>query len=71
MWEGIDDDQETKSNTTWLAECMTNSLLIWVTDVSYNRKKARDLSGVEWIIFCIRIGMRLMGTFWEKSTGAN
>ena len=50
---------------------MTNRSLIWVTDGSYNRKKARDLSGVGWIIFCTRTGMRLMGTFWEKSTGAN
>jgi hypothetical protein len=38
---------------------------------SYDRKKARDLSGVGWIIFCTRTGLRLMGTFWEKSTGAN
>jgi hypothetical protein len=26
---------------------------------------------VGWIIFCIRTGLRLMGTFWVKSTGAN
>ena len=50
---------------------MTNSLLIWVTDSSYSRKKARDLSSVGWIIFCTGTGKRLMGTFWEKSTGAN
>ena len=40
MWEGIDDEQDTNSDTTWLAEGMTNSLLIWVTEGSYNRKKA-------------------------------
>ncbi len=50
---------------------MTHNLLIWVTDGSYDRKKARDLSGVGWIIFCTRTGLRLKGTFWEKSAGAN
>ncbi len=71
MWEGIDDDQDTKSDMTWIAEGMTHNLLIWVTDGSYDRKKAQDLSDVGWIIFCTRTGLRLMGTFWEKSTGAN
>ncbi len=71
MWEGIDDDQDTKLDMTWIAEGMTHNSLIWVTDDSYDRKKARDLSGVGWIIFCTRTGLRLMGTFWEKSTGAN
>ena len=71
MWEGIDDGQDTKSDTTWIAEGMTHNLLIWVTDCSYDRKKARDLSGVGWIIFCTWTGLRLTGTFWEKSTGAN
>ena len=71
VWEGINSNQNTKSNTTWLAEGMTNSSLIWVTDGSYNRKKAQDLSNVRWIILCTRTGKRLMGTFWEKSTGTN
>ena len=71
MWEGINNDQETKSDTTWLADGMTNSLLIWVTDGSYNQKKVWDLSGVGWIIFCTRTGKRLVGTFWEKSARAN
>ncbi len=71
MWEGIDDDQDTKSDMTWIAEGMTHNLLIWVTDSSYDRKKAQHLSRVGWIIFCTRTGLRLMGTFWEKSTGEN
>jgi hypothetical protein len=71
MWEGIDNDQDKKSDMSWKAEGMTHNSLIWVTDGSYNRKKARDLSGVGWIIFRTRTGLRLTGTFWEKSTGAN
>ena len=46
MWEGIDNDQDKKSDMSWKAEGMTHNSLIWVTDGSYNRKKARDLSGV-------------------------
>ena len=71
MWEGIDNDHDKKSDMSWRAKGMTHNSLIWVTDGSYNRKKARDLSGVGWIIFCTRTGLRLGGTFWEKSTGAN
>ena len=50
MWEKIDTDQDTTSETTWLADGMTNSLLIWVTDGSYNQKKEQDLSSIGWII---------------------
>ena len=71
MWDGIDNDQDTKSDTTWISEGMTHYLLIWVADGSWGRKKAQDLSSVGWIIFCPRTGLRLTGTFWEKSTRAN
>jgi hypothetical protein len=46
---------------------MTNNSLIWVTDGLYDRKKAIDLCGVGWIIFCTKTGFHLTGTFWEKS----
>jgi hypothetical protein len=71
MWEGIDGDQETKEDATWIANGMRHNSLIWVTDGSHNKKKASDLSGVGWIIFCTRTGLRLVGTFWEKPTWAN
>ncbi len=67
MWEGIDDDQTTKGDVTWIAEGMRNNLLIWVTDGSYDRKKAKELGGIGWIIFCTQTGLCLTGTFWEKS----
>jgi hypothetical protein len=50
---------------------MANNSLVWVTDGSYDRKKAIDLCGVEWIIFCTKTGFHLTGTFWEKSTLAS
>jgi hypothetical protein len=71
MWERIENDQETKEDATWIANGMRHNLLIWVTDGSYNRKKASNLSGVGWIICCTRTGLRLVGTFWENSTWAN
>jgi hypothetical protein len=42
-----------------------------MTDGSYSRKRAADLSGVGWIIFCKRTGLQMTGTFWEKSPSAS
>ncbi len=71
MWEGIDEDQTTKEDVTWIVEGMRNNTLIWVTDGSYDRKKAKEPSRAGWIIFCTRTGLRLKGTFWEKSNTAS
>jgi hypothetical protein len=57
MWEGIDEDQATKEDVTWIAKGMRNNMLIWVADGSYDRKKAKELSGVGWIIFCTKTGL--------------
>jgi hypothetical protein len=67
MWEDIHNSQETKEDTTWIAAGMKTGTLIWTTDRSYNRKRATNLSGVRWIIFCRKSGLRLTGMFWEKS----
>ncbi len=66
MWDDIDFAQETTLDLKWVAEGMQNSTLVWTTDRSYNRKRAADLSGVGWIIFCKRTGLRMTGMFWEK-----
>ncbi len=63
MWEGIDATQRTKEDTTWIAEGMQEGTLIWTTDGSYDRKRAADLLGVSWIIFCKRTGLHLTGSF--------
>jgi hypothetical protein len=52
MWEGVEDGQATKSNRSWLVLGMKLDSLLWVTDGSYDRKRAPVLSGVGWIIFC-------------------
>jgi hypothetical protein len=71
MWEGVDDNQVTKHDLTWLVEGMTSGLLIWVTDGSYNKLKAPDVSGAGWIFFCTTTGKRLTGWFWEVSNTAS
>ena len=71
MWEGIDDNQPTKHELTWIVEGMRNRTLSWVTDGSYNRKIAEKISGVGWVIFCTKTGKRLTGWFWEKSESAD
>jgi hypothetical protein len=50
---------------------MTEGSLIWTTDRSYDRKRAADLLGVGWIIFCKTTGKRIMGSFWERSSTAS
>jgi hypothetical protein len=42
-----------------------------MTDGSYDRNWAANLSGVGWIIFCKRTGLCMTGTFWEKSPSAS
>ncbi len=71
MWDDIDFTQDTTQDLKWVAEGMQNNTLVWTTDGSYNRKQAADLSGVGWIIFCKRIGLRMTGTFWEKYPSAS
>jgi hypothetical protein len=71
MWEGIEAGKGLPYNMSWVAEGMKNNTLLWVTDGSYDRKKAIDLSGVGWIIFCTKTGFRQTGTFWKKSNLAS
>jgi len=71
MWESIDDSQQSKLNLSWLVEGMQLNTLTWVTDGSYDRKRAADLCGVRWVIFCSKTGLRLTGTFWERLPSAS
>ncbi len=65
MWERIEDGQATKSDLSRLVQGMRSDSLLWVTDGSYDRKRAPVLSGVGWIIFCQHTGKRLVGSFWD------
>ncbi len=65
MWEVIEPVKETLVDISWMVDGLKNGSLIWVTNGSYNQKKAKDLCGVGWMIFCTNTGFRLTGTFWE------
>ncbi len=56
MWEGIEASKGLPYDMSWVAEGMKNNTLLCVTDGSYDRKRAIDLSGVGWIIFCTKFG---------------
>ncbi len=71
MWEGVEDSQATKHDLSWLIQGMETNSLIWVTDGSYDRKRASVISSVGWIIFCQTTGKHLVGSFWEKSPSAS
>jgi hypothetical protein len=71
MWDRVKDSQATKHDPSWLIQGMETNSLIWVTDGSYDRKRAPVISGVGWIIFCQMTGKRLVGLFWEKSSLAS
>jgi hypothetical protein len=71
MWDNIDPGAHSKDNLLWIGEGTTKGLLIWTTDGSYNRKKAVDLSGAGWIIFCRNTGRQITGAFWERSSTAS
>jgi hypothetical protein len=56
MWQEISNGDKPKDDTQWVADGMMVGTLIWTTNGSYDRKKAADLSGVGWIIFCKATG---------------
>jgi hypothetical protein len=56
MWQEISNGNKPKDDMQWVANGMMAGTLIWTTDGSYDRKKAADLSGVGWIIFCKATG---------------
>jgi hypothetical protein len=71
MWEGINAAKTTKCDLTWLVEGMKSNTPVRVTDGLYDQKKVADLSGVGWIIFCSKTGLRLTDSFWEQSPAAS
>ncbi len=70
MWQEISNGNKPKDDMQWVADGMMAGTLIWTTDRSYDRKKAKDLLGVGWIIFCKATGQQLTGSFWERSITA-
>ena len=71
MWEVMEYGKDTPVDIQWLVDGLCNGTSIWATDGSYDRKKAADLCGLGWMVYCTNTGFRVTGTFWERSTSAS
>ena len=71
MWEVLEYGKDTPVDLQWLVDSLRNGTSVWATDGSYDRKRASDLCGVGWMVYCTNTGFRLTGTFWERSTSAS
>lgn len=66
MWEHL----EIGDDLTWLANAIQEGTAVAVTDGSYNKKLAPNISGAGWIIRCKASGKEVRGSFSEYSTSA-
>ena len=71
MWESLHFDKEAKEDLTWLIDAMKNNTATWVTDGSYDQKRAPTVSGAGWLVFCTKTGRRFAGSFYEISPSAS
>jgi hypothetical protein len=62
MW---DDVQGGESDVVWIRATLREGSFIGVTDGSYNRERAKIVSGSGWTICCIRTRNLLQGSFFE------
>ncbi len=67
MWE---DAKEGDTNVEWVRDALINGTFIGVTDGSYDREKAKTISGTGWMIVCKSSQRTLWGSFFEISTKA-
>jgi hypothetical protein len=58
MWEDVN---EGDTNVEWVRDALMNCTFIGVTDVSYNREKAKSVCSTGWIIACQYRGRRSEG----------
>jgi hypothetical protein len=67
MWEHV---KEEEPDMTWVCDAMVNGTLLAVTDRSYARDRARDVSGLGWILLCTASKRTLRGSFYKISPKA-
>ena len=61
MWEDV---KEGDTNVEWIRDALINGTFIGVTDSSYDREKAKTISGTGWIIVCRSSQRTLRGSFF-------
>ncbi len=52
---------------SWARDAMINGTLIAVTDRLYERERAKDVSGLGWILLCTASRQTLHGSFYKIS----
>jgi hypothetical protein len=62
MW---DDVPGGKSDVVWIGAALREGSFIGVTDGSYDKDRAKTVSGLGWTICCIRTRNLLQGLFFE------
>ena len=67
MWSGL----TMPDDPTWIAQALANGTLICVTDGSYDRRKAKDLSGAGYVLYCTATRNKLRGSLVEHSEDAS
>jgi hypothetical protein len=60
MWEHVKDEE---SDMSWACNTMINGMVVAVTDGSYDRERAKDMSGLGWILLCTASRRILRGSF--------
>jgi hypothetical protein len=64
MWEHVKDEE---SDMSWACNTMINGTIIAVTDGSYDRERAKDVSRLGWILLCTASRQTLHGSFYKIS----
>ena len=65
MWEHV---RYEDSDMSWAHDVMVNGMLIAVTNGSYDRKRAKDVSRSGWILLCTASRRTLRDSFYKIST---
>ena len=71
MWDQFHLDDPSSADLTWLVTAIRNNTAVWVTDGSFDRKRAPTVSSAGWIVHCTATGRRLSSSFFERSPSAS
>ena len=70
MWDKFYGTPSSRRDLSWLVAAVRNGTAIWVTDGSYDRKRAPTVSGAGWTVYCTRTRKQLICSFYEHSPKA-
>ena len=68
MWDGIEDEEQYMQ---WLVSGLEKGTIVCVTDRSYNRKVAPNISDAVFVLCCTKAKRMLRGNFYEEAKTAS